>query len=319
LSRVVVSSPLPGGFRAVLAGHEVLVPPAGSLSREALLGQLAGAEALLPLLSVRVDEELLARAPRLRIVANYAVGYDNVDVTACTRRGVVVTNTPDVLTAATAELTLALMISCARRIEEASALLRSGSWRGWEPGQLLGRELDGATLGLIGFGRIGQAVATRARAFGMNVIYAAPRCTSHEVPHVKLDELLRTSDFVSLHCALHAETRHLIGARELASMKPTAVLINTSRGPIIDEEALAEALHNGHLHGAGLDVYEEEPRVHPRLLTAPRALLVPHIGSATHRARSKMAETAARSIAELLAGRRPDNVLNPDALPQHLR
>jgi glyoxylate reductase len=319
LPRVIVSSPLPGGFRALLAGHDVLVPPAGPLSREALLGQLADAEALLPLLSVRVDQALLERAPRLRIVANYAVGYDNVDIDACTRRGVVVTNTPDVLTGATAELTFALMLSCARRVEEASALLRSGAWRGWEPGQLLGRELDGATLGLIGFGRIGQAVAARARAFGMQVIYASPRCTTDEARHVRLDELLRTSDVVSLHCALHAETRHLIGARELALMKPTAVLVNTARGPIIDEEALADALHRGHLHGVGLDVYEEEPKVHPRLLTAPRALLVPHIGSATHRARAAMAETAARSIADLLADRRPENVLNPDALPPHLR
>ncbi len=324
-ARVVVSSPLPGGFRNVLAGHEVFVPPAGSLSREALLRAVADADALLPLLSVRVDEELLAHAPKLRIVANYAVGYDNIDVPACNRRQVVVTNTPDVLTAAPAELALALMLSCARRIEEASALLRSGAWRGWEPGQLLGRELDGATLGLVGFGRIGRAVALRARAFGMEIVYASPRCAEAEVEqgcsarHLPLAELLRSADVVSIHCALRAETRHLIGARQLASMKPTAILINTARGPIVDEEALAECLHSGHLHGAGLDVYEEEPRIHARLMSAPRALLVPHIGSATHRARAAMAETCARSIAELLAGRRPENVVNPEALPPDLR
>jgi len=321
VARVVVSSPLPGAWRPLLAGHEVEAPPAGPLSRPALLGQLASADALLSLLSVRVDEELLAHAPRLKVIANYAVGHDNVDLPACTRRGVLVTNTPDVLTDATADLTLALILSCARRMAEGVALLRSGQWHGWEPGQLLGRDLEGAQLGLVGLGRIGQAVARRARAFGMTIAYAAPRRAAPEIEaehgarHLRLDELLRTSDVISLHCALRAETRHLISARELALMKPTAILVNTARGPIIDEAALAEALHRGHLLGCGLDVFEEEPRVHPNLLSAPRALLLPHLGSATVHTRARMAELAAQSIADVLAGRRPAHLVNPEALP----
>jgi glyoxylate reductase len=286
-----------------------------ALTPDELDRALPTADALLPLLSVRVDDALLARAPRLRIVANYAVGYDNVDLTAATRRRVVVTNTPDVLTPATADLTLALLLAAARRLREADLLIRSGTWRGWSPGELVGLDLDGALLGVVGMGRIGRAVAARARGFGMRIAYASPR--SLDVPdaqHLPLDELLARADVVTLHCPLSPSTRHLIGARELARMKPTAIVVNTARGPIVDEAALADALARGQIAGAGLDVFEDEPRVHPGLVASPRAVLAPHLGSATRGARAGMAESAARSIRDLFAGERPAHVINPDAL-----
>jgi len=314
--KVVVSARLPGRIRQILDGHEIVEPAAGRFDEAQLRALLMDADALLALLLVRVDEALLAGAPRLRIVANYAVGYDNVDVAAATRRRVVVTNTPGVLTAATADLTMALMLAAARRLGEGRALLDAG-WRGWEPEQLVGLDLDGAQLGLVGLGRIGRAVAERARAFGLTIVYSAPRVIEGEdasARHVPLDELLATSDVVSLHCPLDATTRHLIGARELALMKPRAILVNTARGPIVDEAALAAALDRGHLGGVGLDVFEHEPRVTPGLLAHPRAILAPHLGSATRGTRARMAEAAAQSIADLFAGRRPSSVVNPEAL-----
>ena len=269
----------------------------GPMPRADLLAAVEGVDALISLMSDRVDEELLdAAGAGLRVVANYAVGYDNIDVAACGRRGVVVTNTPDVLTDATADHAFALLLGVARRLLEGDDLVRSGGWTGWEPGQLLGRHVTGATLGIVGMGRIGAAVARRAAAFGMSVVYHNRR-RSPEVEAltgarlVSLDELLRASDFVTLHCPLTEATHHLIDAEALRSMKRTAVLVNTARGPVVDEEALAEALEAGELWGAGLDVFEREPLVTERLVRLPNVLLAPHTGSATVVARSSRPST----------------------------
>jgi glyoxylate reductase len=288
-------------------GHvDLTMPgPGEHMARASLLEHAASADALISVVTDRVDDELLAAAPRLRIVANHAVGLDNVDIAACTRRRVAVANTPDVLTAATADLAFALILAAARRLGEAEALLRSGRWTGWAPDQLLGADLAGRTLGIIGYGRIGRAVAARAVGFEMTVVHARP---------MPVDELLEQADVVSLHCPLTAETRGLIGRERLARMKRGAILVNTARGPLVDEDALADALESGHLGAAGLDVYVDEPRVPARLLAAPSAVLLPHLGSATHRTRSRMAELCARAVAGVLAGERPPNVVNPEAL-----
>jgi glyoxylate reductase len=318
MAKVVISARLPGRVDEILAGHEVVAPP--QLAPERLRAELADADALLPLLTLRVDEALLAAAPRLRIVANYAVGLDNVDLAAATRRGVVVTHTPGVLTEATADLTMALLLAAARRLPEADQLIRSGGWSGWTPELLPGLDLDGARLGVIGLGRIGRAVAHRACAFGMRIHYAQPRPAPVEVEarlgatQLPLETLLAECDVVTLHCPLTAETRHLLDGAQLGRMKPTAVLVNTARGTIVDEAALAEALAAGRPGFAGLDVFEDEPRVHAALVGNPRVALTPHVGSATRGARAKMAETAAQSIADFFAGRRPAHVANPDAL-----
>jgi glyoxylate reductase len=311
MPRVVVTSPLAIDVRPLLAGHDVFGGDR-RLERAELLRAVADADALICLLSDRVDEELLAAAPRLRVVADHAVGVDNIDLGACARRGVAVAHTPDVLTDATADLAFALVLAVARRVVEGDALARSGTWGGWEPGQLLGADVAGRTLGLVGFGRIGQAVARRGLGFGMRVLYAAP--TPRPVAgatHAPLDQLLEEADFVSLHCPLTPATRGLIGAAELARMKPTAILVNTARGPIVDEAALAAALRAGRLAGAGLDVYAEEPRVPEALRAEPRAVLLPHIGSATHTARARMAELCAEAVREILAGGRPANLVLP--------
>ena len=308
MGKVVVTARLPGSWRQLLAGHQIVEPESDQLSMDEIRRQLADADALLPLLTVRVDAALLDAAPRLSIVANYAVGYDNVDLAACSRRGVVVTNTPDVLTDATADLAMTLLLAAGRRSVEGDRLARSGQWQGLRPEQLLGLDLGGATLGIVGMGRIGRAVATRAQAFGMKIVHTGRQ------DGLPLDELLETSDAVSLHCPLTSETRHLLDARRLARMKPTAVLVNTARGAIIDENALAAALLAGRPGFAGLDVFEDEPRIHPDLVANPRVVLLPHLGSATRGTRSKMAEIAAGNIRERLAGRPPAHVLNPEAL-----
>ncbi|HLU66975.1 MAG TPA: D-glycerate dehydrogenase [Kofleriaceae bacterium] len=316
---VVSSAALPIDLRPHLPQEITLrVPEDGSFPRAALLAELAGADALISLLDVRVDDELLAAAPRLRIVANCAVGYDNVDVPAATRRGVVVTNTPDVLTDATADLAFALLLAAARRLGEGEALIRSGAWQGWAPGQLLGQAIAGRTLGIIGLGRIGQAVARRARGFDMEILYSGPREVAAAGPlgarRVPLEELLGAADAVTLHCPLTPETRHIIDAAALARMKRTAILVNTSRGPCVDEEALADALERGVIAGAGLDVFEREPEVHPRLLASRRAVLLPHLGSATLAARGGMARLCAEAVSAVLAGRRPAHPVNPEVL-----
>jgi glyoxylate reductase len=305
--KVVITWPLPESARRMLAGHEVVEVR----GRGAMLRELADAAGLITLLTDRVDEELLAVGKSLKVVANVAVGIDNVDLGAAAERGVIVTNTPEVLTDATADLAFGLLLGAARRFHEGEALARSGAWRGWEPGQLIGAAVFGATLGIVGMGRIGRAVAARARGFEMSILYSGPRRVAAHIEwaldakHVSLEELLSRADFVSIHCPLRAETRHLIGAGELARMRPGAVLVNTARGPIVDEAALAEALERGQLGGVGLDVYEREPAIEERLRGHPRALLLPHLGSATVAARARMAELAAESVADVLAGRAP--------------
>jgi glyoxylate reductase len=318
-ARVVSSAALPIDIRPLLGpGVSALIPERGSLSRDVLLGELAEADALISLLDVAVDEELLARAPRLRVVANVAVGYDNVDVPAATRRGVIVTNTPGVLTDATADLTFALLLAAARRLVEGDALVRGGGWRGWSLDLLLGADVAGRAIGIVGLGRIGQAVARRARGFDMEILYAGrrpvPAAAELGARHAPLAELLAASDFVTLHVPLSAETRHLIDDAALARMRPRAILINTARGACVDEAALAAALARGAIGGAALDVFESEPAVHPGLLASPAVLLAPHVGSATHATRGRMAELSARAVAAVLAGQRPQHVVNPQVL-----
>jgi glyoxylate reductase len=283
-----------------------------ALPRADLLALVAGSEAILTLLGDRVDEELLdAAGPQLRCVANVAVGYDNVDVAAAERRGVVVTNTPGVLDEATADLTMALILAATRRLAEGDRLVRSGRDWNWGMGFMLGSSLQGKLLGIVGLGRIGLWVAQRARAFGMKIAYHQRNPVPAEVEtalgaqRLPLEQLLAEADVLSLHCPLTPETHHLIGAAELAAMKPSAVLINAARGPIVDEAALAEALASGEIATAGLDVYEHEPQVEPRLLELDNVVLAPHLGSATVETRTAMAELAARNAISVLSGQGP--------------
>jgi glyoxylate reductase len=281
--------------------HDSEWPP----SRDELLERVAGKDGLMLMLTDRVDDELLdAAGPQLRVVADYAVGIDNVDVEACRRRGVVVSNTPDVLTDATAELTIALILALLRRVAEGDRLIRRGERWIWAPNLMLGRGLASLTLGLVGYGRIGRAVERLAVAHGMRVIHTS---RSSGMP---LDELLATADVVSLHLPLSDETRHLIDAAALARMKPGAVLVNTSRGPIVDEAALAAALAEGRIAGAALDVFEHEPEVHPSLLGLENVVLVPHVGSATLETREAMGMLCVDALrAVLLEGRVPANAV----------
>jgi glyoxylate reductase len=251
-------------------------------------------------------------------VANYAVGFDNIDVDACTRRGVMATNTPDVLTETTADTAWALMMAAARRVAEGDRFLRSRTPWIWGPEMMLGRDIHGKVLGIVGFGRIGQAVARRGKGFGMGVRYHDPFRPSSEVErdlgaeYRELDELLAESDFVSIHVALTPETRHLFDRERLRRMKPTAVLVNTSRGPVIDEAALVEALRDSDLFAAGLDVFENEPEVHAGLLELDTAVIIPHLGSATVETRDAMGFLAVENVEAALAGRRPPTLLNPE-------
>jgi glyoxylate reductase len=266
--------------------------------------------AIVPLLSRRIGEAELAGLPRLKVVANCAVGYDNVDLAACARRGVVVTNTPDVLTDATADLAMALLLAVARRLGEGQRLIEQGAWRGWDPRLLLGLELKGATLGIVGAGRIGRAVGRRAAAFGMRLCYCDTAARGEfelETGAVRLplDQLLARADAVTLHLPSTPETRGLIGARALAAIRRGAILINTARGDIVDEAALVAALEDGRLGGVGLDVFAHEPEVPSALVRHPRAVVLPHLGSATTRTRRAMAALALRNVAAVLAGEAP--------------
>jgi glyoxylate reductase len=281
--------------------HDSVWPPA----RDELLAQVAGKDGLMLMLTDRVDDELLdAAGPQLRIVADYAVGIDNVDLEACRRRGIVVSNTPDVLTETTAELTIAIVLALLRRVAEGDRLIRRGEEWIWAPNLMLGRGLPGLRLGLVGHGRIGRAVERLARAHGMEVTHST---RSGGVP---LDELLAASDVVSLHLPLTDDSRHLIDEAALARMKPTAVLVNVSRGPIVDEEALVAALRAGRIAGAALDVFEREPEVHPGLLELENVVLVPHLGSATEETREAMGMLCVEALrAVLLEGRVPPNAV----------
>jgi glyoxylate reductase len=280
-----------------------------ALPREDLLALVAGADAVLTLLHDRVDEELLVAAgPQLRCVANVAVGYDNVDLAAAARRGIVVTNTPGVLDDATADLTLALILAATRRIAEGDRLVRSGRPWIWGMNFMLGSGLRGKRLGIVGLGGIGRRVAERARAFGMEIAYHSRReapadvVAALEAERMPLRRLLAEADVLSLHCPLTPETHRLIGAAELAAMKPSAVLVNAARGPVVDERGLAEALAAGTIAAAGLDVYEREPQVEPALLELDNVVLTPHLGSATVETRTAMAELAARNAISVLRG-----------------
>jgi glyoxylate reductase len=268
---------------------------------------------------VRISQNIIDAAPKLRVVSNIAVGYDNIDVEACNRRHILVTNTPDVLTEATADIAFALILAVARRVAEGDRYVRSGQWTRWQWGCLWGTEMHGKTLGLYGFGRIAQATARRGRGFSMRIVYYARNRVSASTEKdlgaelVDRETLLRESDFLSLHVPLTSETRHAIAAQELALMKPSAFLINTARGPIVDEEALVQALQAARLAGAGLDVFENEPRVHPALLAMDNVTLLPHVGSATAETRMRMAMLAAKNMLAALRGKRPPNLVNPEA------
>lgn len=290
------------------------------LTRGELLDYVRGCDGVVCLLTDPIDAEVLdAAGPQCRIFANYAVGYNNIDVAAATARGIMVTNTPGVLTDATADHAWALLFSVARRIVEGDAFMRAGKFEGWGPMMFLGGDITGKTLGIVGAGRIGAAMALKSRGFGMRVLYAdVARNEELEsdlgAQWVDLDTLLAESDFVSLHVALTPETVHLINAERLGKMKPTAYLINTSRGPVVDEIALVDALTSRRIAGAGLDVYEDEPAMKPGLADCPNAVIVPHIASATNWTRSKMAEMAATNLVAGLRGETPPNLVNPEVL-----
>jgi glyoxylate reductase len=279
-----------------------------ALEREELHALVAGADAVVTMLHDRVDDAFLDVAgPGLRVVANVAVGYDNVDVEAARARGVPVTNTPGVLTDATADLAIALTLAVTRRVAEGDRLIRSGTAWAWAMDFMLGSSLQGKTLGIVGYGAIGRATAARARAFGMRIAYHQRREADDagDVTFLALDALLAEADVVSLHCPLTPETRHLVDARALARMRDTAYLVNTARGPVVDEDALVRALAGGVIAGAALDVFEEEPAVHPGLLRLDNVVLVPHLGSATVETRTAMADLAARNVVAVLEGRPP--------------
>jgi glyoxylate reductase len=291
----------------------------GAMPRDELLQRVRGKTGAITLLTEKVDGELLdAAGADFRIVANYAVGFDNIDVEECTRRGVLATNTPEVLTETTADTAWALMMSAARRVPEGDRFLRSRTPWIWGPEMMLGQDVHGKVLGIVGFGRIGQAVARRGKGFGMSVLYYDVFRPSSDVEEVlnaayrDLDELLAESDFISIHVALTPETRHLFRREQFRKMKPTAVLVNTSRGPVIDEAALVDALGADELFAAGLDVFENEPEVHPGLLELDRAVIIPHLGSATVETRDAMGMLAVDNVTAALEGRRPPTLLNPE-------
>jgi lactate dehydrogenase-like 2-hydroxyacid dehydrogenase len=317
---IFVTWPMEADVRAILervgtvhtshTEHELPVPE--------LARQVADVEAIIPMGAHPIPEQVIAAAPRLRIVAVAAVGYNIVDVAAATRRGVLVTNTPGVLTDTTADMAWALMLGVARRVPESDRFVRAGKWTGVYWSQLMGADVHGATLGVIGLGRIGQAIARRAQGFGMRVLYHKRTPDPEAARRVGAEyrsktDLLRESDFVVLSIPLTSETRHLIGAAELALMKPTAFLVNVARGPVVDEAALVEALRTKRIAGAGLDVFEEEPKLHPGLLGFENLALTPHIGSASGATRRRMATRAAENCVAALEGHRPPDLVNPDA------
>ncbi len=320
LPRVYVGLPIQEAGRELLRGKADfdIWEKEGAPDRETLFGKLKGAAGFLSGLPIRVDEELLSAAPKLKVVSNYAVGYDNIDVAAATKRGICVTNTPEVLTQATADLTFALILAAARRLFEADALLRSGGWKVWHPDLMVGLEVSGSTIGIVGMGQIGQAVARRAKGFDMEVLYFdSVRKVEAErelgAKFVLLEELLRKSDVVTLHCVLNEETRNLIGEPQLRMMKKTAILVNAARGPLVDPTALFRACSEGWIRGAGLDVFVKEPvPTDDPLLTLPNIATLPHIGSASDVSRNGMARRSAENLLAALEGRRPRDLINPE-------
>ena len=314
--KVLVTREIPEAGLRLLEDFDVTVLSELPPERDELLEAARGADGVLCTLTEKIDAEFMdAAGEGLKVVANMAVGYDNVDLEAAKERGVVVTNTPEVLNETTADTAFMLLLAAARRLGEGERIVRASKWEAWGPKMLLGPDVWGKKLGIVGFGRIGQAVARRAKGFGMEILYTG-RSRKEEAEeelgarYLELDELLRESDFVSIHTPLTAETQHLIGAEELEKMKPEAVLVNTSRGPLVDEAALADALGSRRIFAAGLDVYEEETKVHPKLLELENVVLAPHIGSASIETRDKMAALAAENLQAVLSGEEPPNPVN---------
>jgi len=321
LPLVIMSHTLPDDWIAPLQGHcELQVGPVDATHLHANLEQyLPEADGALVLLTIPINDAFLNRAPKLRVISNMAVGVDNIDLAACTRRGIPVGNTPGVLTEGTADLTMALLLAAARNLPQASLDAREGRWKTWSPAGWLGADLSGATLGIIGMGKIGRAVAKRARGFEMRVVYSdTTRAADDDAEYLPLDDLLAQSDFVSLHIPLTPQTRHLINAAALRRMKPSAILINAARGPIVDTEALYQALSQGWIAQAALDVTNPEPLPtdHP-LYTLPNCLILPHIGSATRNTRRRMAELACANLLAGLAGQPLPHCVNPEVYAPH--
>lgn len=308
---MLVTRRLPDGGLDPLAAHKLVGPNADDspYTPDELREHARTVDAIVCVLTDKIDAGVITAGSRLRVVANVAVGYDNIDVRAARDQGVVVCNTPGVLDDTTADLAFTLILAASRLAHEAEADLRGERWHGWGITQYLGRDVHGATLGIVGYGRIGRAVAKRAAGFDMQVLHHTRTDTGEPGYVSDLDDLLARADIVSLHVPGGDATRHLIDARRLALMKPTAVLVNTARGPVVDEAALADALHAGRLFAAGLDVFEREPEVHPQLLSAPRTVLLPHIGSASQATRTRMARLAASAVATVLEGGMPPNVV----------
>lgn len=318
MPKILVTEPLPGSSVDELAKkYDVTIAERGSCNSEAaLIEKISEYEGLLSLLSNPVSERVLNSAPNLKIVANCAVGYNNIDVDTAENLGIRVANTPDVLTDATADLTLALILSVTRRLREAEDYLREGKFDEWMPKGFLGFELSGSRIGIVGLGRIGKAVAKRARAFGMEVGYFSRNRANPETEQElkanffnSADDLAEWADILSVHCPLNESSHHLINQTTLRKLGSEGYLINTARGPVVDEATLANALHNGIIAGAGIDVFEKEPEVHPDLYTAPNAVLLPHIGSATHKTRTRMVELATSAIDGVLQGK-PESIDN---------
>jgi glyoxylate reductase len=315
--KVLVTREIPEAGLEPLEGLDVTVLSELPPGRDELLEAARGVDGVLSTLTEQIDAGFInAAGDRLKVIANMAVGYDNVDLKAANERGIIVTNTPEVLNETTADTAFMLMLAAARRLGEGERIVRSGRWEAWGPKMLLGPDVWGKRLGVLGFGRIGRAVARRAKGFGMEICYWS-RSRKEEAEeelgarYLELDELLETCDFFSIHTPLTEETTHLIGAEELGKMKPEAVLVNTSRGPVVNEDALAGALEDERIFAAGLDVYEEEPKVHPKLLELENVVLAPHIGSASIETRNKMAVTAGEDLRAALRGEQPKNPVNP--------
>ena len=319
MARVVVTGKIPaGGLARLKAEHDVVAwESEEAISREALLAMVSGADAIVSLLTEKIDDELLAAAgPQLKSVSNVAVGYNNIDVPACEKRGVLVTNTPGVLTEATADIAMSLILMATRRLGEGERVIRSQQPWQWGMFYMLGMGLQGRQLGIVGMGQIGIATARRAKAFGMSIAYTRRSPLEDHViqelgaKFMTMDELIETSDVLSLHCPYSPATHHLISENQLARMKSSAYLINTARGPIVNEAALVDALKSGEIAGAGLDVFENEPAVHPGLLELDNAVLIPHLGSATVETRAAMADIAATNALAILAGQAAPNLVS---------
>jgi glyoxylate reductase len=314
--KVLVTREIPEAGLRPLEDFDVTVLSEAPPERDELLEAARGAAGVISTVTEKIDDEFMdAAGDGLKVVANLAVGYDNVDVEAANERGVIVTNTPGVLDETTADMAFMLLLAAARRLGEAERVLRAGNWEWWGPKLFMGPDVWGKKLGIIGLGRIGQAVARRAKGFDMDILYHNRSRKEEEeqelgARYLDLDELLETADFVTIHTPLTDETQHLIGPAELEKMKPEAVLVNTSRGPVVDEDALAEALAEGRIFAAGLDVYEEEPKVHSKLLELENVVLAPHIGSGSIETRNKMAALAAENLAAVLRGEQPKTPVN---------